>query len=840
MRKTLHHPHRRTALAAALVGLAWTTGGASAQNTSALTFGEADIVLVPPSPVLPTVEYTITALIRTDPGVWPAADACVLPDTPCQLISPDTGSPRGTVVSRVECDVGSGPANGWWLRVSRCGRLVAAYEDQTTADARFDSGIYVADGEWHFVALRRNGVTGELTFQVDCQEVSCVNDKLPVDVCDAGLSIGARQVFPGSATDSFRGTIDEVTLWSRELSRLELDEVRVGDISAADPTLVGHWRFEENGGQVALDASQHGNHGQLGLAPGEDASDPLWLDEAVLLADLPFRCVRVFDGLPMVFSAGGPGAASPATIYTKAPGAATALAPTNVGQEHDALGIGFDLCGGADLDVDAFSLGLDILPVDPLTGVLLREVPVPGSANPAPIWGALMFSTRGGTGRDGRSMFSYTWGIGLPEGCSGTGPLLDGGTSRSVRPEDWGVTEQDVDAVDFFAWLYQLSSDTDVFWSAATQLAGPPVEPPSVYFSVTSETAGSIPLSWCGGDPAYRSGATIFRMDMAYVSGPLSFEWEWQCPVVSEVELVNPTCGSSDPSAFLTFEDDVDALAFDRQRNFAIYSTRGSNAGDRSDSKDPFLFRNLAVDCATPALVELAGSFAGDGSPSHVLLSDTVSGVVGTIDPDAVCGSDPLYTFVPEGECEDVNTDILLAVGPGAPPNIIDWTIGVPAAQTSGCYDATLDVYLDAGEMHTLVVRGGPPDPSIELVAIYADELDCMPLPGACELNGFGAVSEVVLGPSVPFGAWSLPLSEQPAQPKVVYYQVLGRPAGGGPYVLASNPVSIKLRGFAPGTSQEAKLYPPAAIEQEAKGPTPDLWFPDFAPPPHACRTVCP
>jgi hypothetical protein len=44
--------------------------------------------------------------------------------------------------------------------------------------------------------------------------------------------------------------------------------------SAADPGLVGEWRFDEAGGQAALDSGPHGLDGQLGTSPGIDAADP--------------------------------------------------------------------------------------------------------------------------------------------------------------------------------------------------------------------------------------------------------------------------------------------------------------------------------------------------------------------------------------------------------------------------------------------------------------------------------------------------------------------------------------------------------------------------------------
>lgn len=40
--------------------------------------------------------------------------------------------------------------------------------------------------------------------------------------------------------------------------------------------VIGHWGFNEGTGQVAMDSSANGNHGQLGSVSVEDSSDPMW------------------------------------------------------------------------------------------------------------------------------------------------------------------------------------------------------------------------------------------------------------------------------------------------------------------------------------------------------------------------------------------------------------------------------------------------------------------------------------------------------------------------------------------------------------------------------------
>jgi hypothetical protein len=46
----------------------------------------------------------------------------------------------------------------------------------------------------------------------------------------------------------------------------------------ASPAVLADWTFDEGSGQVATDASGHGNDGQLGASTGSDTADPAWID----------------------------------------------------------------------------------------------------------------------------------------------------------------------------------------------------------------------------------------------------------------------------------------------------------------------------------------------------------------------------------------------------------------------------------------------------------------------------------------------------------------------------------------------------------------------------------
>lgn len=80
----------------------------------------------------------------------------------------------------------------------------------------------------------------------------------------------------------YAGAIDEVRVWRTARTERQLQETAARPLSGREAGLVGYWRFDEGGGQVARDRSASGNHGRLGATREPDASDPAWtLDVAI-------------------------------------------------------------------------------------------------------------------------------------------------------------------------------------------------------------------------------------------------------------------------------------------------------------------------------------------------------------------------------------------------------------------------------------------------------------------------------------------------------------------------------------------------------------------------------
>ena len=75
------------------------------------------------------------------------------------------------------------------------------------------------------------------------------------------LTIGGR----GNTTaQRFNGAIDDVRVWNTARTGAEIAAMYDQSLAGNEAGLVGHWRFDEPSGNVALDSSTQGNHGVLG------------------------------------------------------------------------------------------------------------------------------------------------------------------------------------------------------------------------------------------------------------------------------------------------------------------------------------------------------------------------------------------------------------------------------------------------------------------------------------------------------------------------------------------------------------------------------------------------
>lgn len=265
-------------------------------------------------------------------------------------------------------------------------------------------------------------------------------------------------------------------------------------------------------------------------------------------------------------------------------------------------------CSGANLDVNAMSLGQDWLLIDDNTGII--DIP-------ANRWAAFNFSvSRAATGAangivaqeaaqpdgPGADLFSYAFlGSTLPDELMGKTQRMH--DSREIDVGDGSMNRRDIDAIDQYMPLYRLDPVL-----AATM---PPA--PKIYFSLSSASAAIAPTWWFSG--TFPSGATILQVAWNPSSNT------WSCP-----SLFKPYFDLG-----LLVTDDVDALALDIERARLVFSTTDT-------TRDQLEFISCSLDIAVPVPVK---EHQEVGPPKKVTEK---MGLLEGDDVDGVCGIDPSIT----------------------------------------------------------------------------------------------------------------------------------------------------------------------------------------------------
>ena len=128
-------------------------------------------------------------------------------------------------------------------------------------------------GTWEHVAFTKSG--GALTLYVGGVAVDKVTADMSFAISGPAVAfrIGARVASDGSSvSDGFAGDLDEVRVWNVARTASELTASMKTPIlagSAAFPSLVGSWRFDEGVGTTTADAT--------GKLPGTLVAGPTWL-----------------------------------------------------------------------------------------------------------------------------------------------------------------------------------------------------------------------------------------------------------------------------------------------------------------------------------------------------------------------------------------------------------------------------------------------------------------------------------------------------------------------------------------------------------------------------------
>jgi len=81
---------------------------------------------------------------------------------------------------------------------------------------------------------------------------------------------------PGGEPTTFRGTIDEVRIWSKPLTQAQIKRNMKRYLRGNERNLFAYFPFEEGKGQIVHDYTGHLISGSLGAGFQEDDRDPAW------------------------------------------------------------------------------------------------------------------------------------------------------------------------------------------------------------------------------------------------------------------------------------------------------------------------------------------------------------------------------------------------------------------------------------------------------------------------------------------------------------------------------------------------------------------------------------
>ncbi|HEX6685457.1 MAG TPA: sialidase family protein [Candidatus Limnocylindrales bacterium] len=121
--------------------------------------------------------------------------------------------------------VGSGTTPQVWLRAEPASNRIRALIMVDRFNISVQSAGAYNDGQWHHVALQR--VDGQFVLWVDGVEVS--STAVPPGSVTAGKEFGVQGIHIGQrldGVDRFRGTLDEVRVYKRALTPVEMDLIR--------------------------------------------------------------------------------------------------------------------------------------------------------------------------------------------------------------------------------------------------------------------------------------------------------------------------------------------------------------------------------------------------------------------------------------------------------------------------------------------------------------------------------------------------------------------------------------------------------------------------------------
>jgi concanavalin A-like lectin/glucanase superfamily protein len=148
------------------------------------------------------------------------------------------------------------------------------------AHVDFDNGegVFITDttpvslNEWHHVALVISATYIRLYLDGDLTE-ELIHNNGPAVKGYSHVAIGRHRYYQ----NPFGGLMDEVRIWDRALTEVEMQNYMYAELTGNENGLVAYWNFNDGDGQAVLDSTSNQIDGVLGLNSQVESYDPSWV-----------------------------------------------------------------------------------------------------------------------------------------------------------------------------------------------------------------------------------------------------------------------------------------------------------------------------------------------------------------------------------------------------------------------------------------------------------------------------------------------------------------------------------------------------------------------------------
>jgi len=140
-------------------------------------------------------------------------------------------------------------SGGWHIRTAN-----GQWDIVLEGGERIRSGYYFPANEWHHYAISVNNINKTVKFYVDGEQFGDIHNYTN------GFSDSSGYFYIGQYSSGYRwkGAIDDLRFYRDEISDKEIKQ-----LYASGQHLVGHWKFDETDGSIALDSSLSKNDGTI-------------------------------------------------------------------------------------------------------------------------------------------------------------------------------------------------------------------------------------------------------------------------------------------------------------------------------------------------------------------------------------------------------------------------------------------------------------------------------------------------------------------------------------------------------------------------------------------------